>query len=140
MNEFDYLEYEYYDAQAKWQTASREGRSVLRDQLIQLSRQADREPTADGLRLADALRKLAATIDEQTVDEQLQHVRRFTGVSEEFHLTYEHIRRHWQTGDESAKLQMLAQLTQMGQRRDIDHRFLLELTTLHGEIRAALRG
>ena len=92
MNEFEYLEYEYYDAQAKRPTVSSEDRGVLRDQR----------------------------------------------VPEEFQLTYEHIRRTWRNRDESARLHMLAQLTEMGQRRDIDRHFLLKLTTLHGTIRAAL--
>ena len=139
MNEFDYLEYEYYDAHARWQTVARESRISIRDQLIQLSRRADLEATSEGSQLATAMRRLAGTIDEQTLDEQLRQMRRFSGVSEDVHVSYEHIRRTWHTGDEPAKLQMLAQLTQMGQRRDIDHRFLLELTTLHGEIMAALR-
>ena len=133
MNEFDYLEYEYYDVQAKWPAASSEDRGVLRDQLMRLSRRADLVPTADGLKLADAMRRLAAAIDGQ-----LRLARRFSGVPEEFQVTYEHIRQTWRTRDESAKRHMLAQLTEMGQRRDIDRHFLLELTTLHGEIRAGL--
>ena len=133
MNEFDYLEYEYYDAQAKWQTASGQERETLRDQLIRLAKRADLEPTADGLRLADGMRQLA-----ETIDEQLRQMQRFIGVSEEFQLTYEHIKQTWHMRDGQERLHMLAQLTEMGQRRDVDRRFLLELTTLHGEIMAAL--
>src|ERR1700712_3218452 len=99
MNEFEYLEYEYYDAQARWQTVEREGRASIREQLIQLSRRADLEDSSAGLRLADAMRRLAATIDEHSLDEHLRRVRRFSGVSEDLHVSYEHIRRQWPPGE-----------------------------------------
>ena len=79
MTEFDYLEYEFYDAQARWRIASIEEREILRDHVSRLARRADLEQTADGLRLADAMRRLVAAIEEQ-----LRLSRPLTSVPEDF--------------------------------------------------------
>ena len=132
MSEIEYLEYEYYDAQARWRTATGDAREGLRDQLIRLARRADREPGAGGATLADVMRTLAATIDEQ-----LTEVHGVVRVPEEFQLTYQRIKHRWRTVDDSVRLHMLGQLSEMSHRRDLDRDFALRLTMLRGEIMAA---